>query len=148
MSFGDVHAQIKGINDFPAENLPPLWLTFVSFHNMVVLGLYFIAVTLSAYIQLCRKKLFETTWLLRLFVWSIPLPLVACQLGWMAAEVGRQPWIVYGLLRTSEAHSANVTAEEILFSIILFGLVYLLLGILYIYILVREVNHGPQSAKA
>jgi cytochrome d ubiquinol oxidase subunit I len=148
MSFGDVHAQIKGINDFPAENLPPLWLTFVSFHNMVVLGLYFIAVTLFAYIQLCRKKLFETTWLLRLFVWSIPLPLAACQLGWIAAEVGRQPWIVYGLLRTSEAHSATVTAGEILFSIILFGLVYLLLGILYIYILVREVNHGPQSAKA
>jgi cytochrome d ubiquinol oxidase subunit I len=140
MAFGDVNAQIKGINEFPAENIPPLWLTFVSFHNMVVLGLYFI--------QLRRKKLFETTWLLRLFIWSIPLPLAACQLGWIAAEVGRQPWIVYGLLRTSEAHSANVTAEEILFSIILFGLVYLLLGILYIYILVREVNHGPQSAKA
>jgi cytochrome d ubiquinol oxidase subunit I len=103
---------------------------------------------LYAAIQLRRKKLFETTWLLKLFVWSIPLPLAACQLGWIAAEVGRQPWIVYGLLRTSEAHSATVTAEEILFSIILFGLVYLLLGILYIYILVREVNHGPQSAKA
>jgi cytochrome bd ubiquinol oxidase subunit I len=148
MTFGDVNAQIKGINEFPAENIPPLWLTFVSFHNMVVLGLYFIGVTLYAYIQLRRKKLFETTWLLKLFIWSIPLPLAACQLGWIAAEVGRQPWIVYGLLRTSEAHSANVTAEEILFSIILFGIVYLLLGILYIYILVREVNHGPQSAKA
>jgi cytochrome d ubiquinol oxidase subunit I len=148
MAFGDVNAQIKGINEFPPENIPPLWLTFVSFHNMVVLGLYFIAVTLYAAIQLRRKKLFETVWLLRLFIWSIPLPLAACQLGWIAAEVGRQPWIVYGLLRTSEAHSANVTAEEILFSIILFGLVYLLLGILYIYILVREVNHGPQSAKA
>ena len=148
MTFGDVNAQIKGINEFPPENIPPLWLTFVSFHNMVVLGLYFIGVTLYAYIQLRRKKLFETTWLLKLFIWSIPLPLAACQLGWIAAEVGRQPWIVYGLLRTSEAHSPNVTAEEILFSIILFGLVYLLLGILYIYILVREVNHGPQSAKA
>ena len=148
MTFGDVNAQIKGINEFPAENIPPLWLTFVSFHNMVVLGLYFIGVTLYAYIQLRRKKLFETTWLLKLFIWSIPLPLAACQLGWIAAEVGRQPWIVYGLLRTSDAHSASVTAEEILFSIILFGLVYLLLGILYIYILVREVNHGPQSAKA
>jgi len=148
MAFGDVNAQIKGINEFPAENIPPLWLTFVSFHNMVVLGLYFIGVTLYAYIQLRRKKLFETTWLLRLFIWSIPLPLAACQLGWMAAEVGRQPWIVYGLLRTAEAHSVIVTAEEILFSIILFGLVYLLIGILYIYILVREVNHGSQSAKA
>jgi cytochrome bd ubiquinol oxidase subunit I len=112
------------------------------------LRLYFISVTLYAAIQLRRKKLFETVWLLKLFVWSIPLPLAACQLGWMAAEVGRQPWIVYGLLRTAEAHSVIVTAEEILFSIILFGLVYLLLGILYIYILVREVNHGPQSAKA
>jgi cytochrome bd ubiquinol oxidase subunit I len=148
MTFGDVNAQIKGINEFPAENIPPLWLTFVSFHNMVVLGLYFIGVTLYAYIQLRRKKMFETTWLLKLFIWSIPLPLAACQLGWITAEVGRQPWIVYGLLRTSEAHSATVTAEEILFSIILFGIVYLLLGILYIYILVREVNHGPQSAKA
>jgi cytochrome d ubiquinol oxidase subunit I len=148
MAFGDVHAQIKGINEFPAENIPPLWLTFVSFHNMVVLGLYFIGVTLYAYIQLRRKKLFKTTWLLKLFIWSIPLPLAACQLGWIAAEVGRQPWIVYGLLRTSEAHSANVTAGEILFSIILFSFVYLLLGILYIYILVREVNHGPQSAKS
>ncbi len=148
MTFGDVNAQIKGINEFPTENIPPLWLTFVSFHNMVVLGLYFIGVTLYAYIQLRRKKLFETTWLLRLFIWSIPLPLAACQLGWIAAEVGRQPWIVYGLLRTSEAHSVSVTAEEILFSIILFGLVYLLLGTLYIYILVREVSHGPQSAKA
>jgi Cytochrome bd-type quinol oxidase, subunit 1 len=148
MAFGDVNAQIKGINEFPPENIPPLWLTFVSFHNMVVLGLYFIGVTLYAYIQLRRKKLFETTWLLKLFVWSIPLPLAACQLGWIVAEVGRQPWIVYGLLRTSEARSATVTAEEILFSIILFGFVYLLLGSLYIYILVREVNHGPQSAKA
>jgi len=147
MAFGDVNAQIKGINEFPAENIPPLWLTFVSFHNMVVLGLFFISVTLYAFIQLRRKRLFETPWLLKLFVWSIPLPLAACQLGWIAAEVGRQPWIVYGLLRTSEAHSASVTAEEILFSIILFGLVYLLLGILYVYILVREVNHGPQSAK-
>jgi cytochrome bd ubiquinol oxidase subunit I len=147
MAFGDVNAQIKGINEFPDENIPPLWLTFVSFHNMVVLGLYFIAVTLFASVQLRRKKLYETKWLLKLFVWSIPLPLAACQLGWITTEVGRQPWIVYGLLRTSEAHSATVTAEEILFSIVLFGLVYVILGTLYIYILVREIKHGPQSAK-
>jgi cytochrome d ubiquinol oxidase subunit I len=115
---------------------------------MVVLGLYFIAVTVYAFIQLRRRKLFETKWLLRLFVWSIPLPLAACQLGWIAAEVGRQPWIVYGLLRTSDAYSTTVTAGEIGFSIILFGLIYLLLGILYIYLLAREVNHGPQHTHA
>ncbi len=144
MTFGDVHAQVKGINDFPPENIPPLWLTFVSFHNMVILGLYFIVVTFYSSIQLRRKKLFETKWLLRLFVWSIPLPLVACQLGWITTEVGRQPWIVYGLLRTSDAYSTTVTAGEICFSIILFSLIYLLLGILYVYLLVREVKHGPQ----
>jgi cytochrome d ubiquinol oxidase subunit I len=115
---------------------------------MVVLGMYFIAVTLYACIQLRRRKLFETRWLLRVFVWSIPLPLAACQLGWIAAEVGRQPWIVYGLLRTSDAHSATVTAGEIGFSIILFGIIYLLLGILYVYLLVREVSHGPQETQA
>ncbi len=141
MAFGDVNATIKGIDEFPLGNIPPLWLTFVSFHNMVVLGMYFITVMLFAFIQLRRKKLFETKWLLRIFVWSIPLPLAACQLGWIAAEVGRQPWIVYHLLKTSEAYSATVTAGEIGFSIILFGLIYLLLGILYIYILVREVQH-------
>jgi cytochrome bd ubiquinol oxidase subunit I len=112
-----------------------------------VLGMYFIAVTLYATFLLRQKKLFNTTWLLRLFVWSIPLPLAACQLGWMAAEVGRQPWIVYGLLKTADAYSKNVTAGEVLFSIILFGSIYLLLGILYVYLLVREVNHGPRQAQ-
>jgi cytochrome d ubiquinol oxidase subunit I len=114
---------------------------------MVVLGLFFIAITLYSSFLLYRKKLFEKRWLLKLYIWSIPLPLAACQLGWITAEVGRQPWIVYGLLRTSEAHSPTVTAEEILFSIILFGIVYLLLGCLYVYLLRREVHHGPQPAR-
>lgn len=146
--YGDANASVKGFNEFAPENLPPFFLTFTSFHTMVALGIFFILVMLAAYIQMRRKKLWENKWLLKILLWSIPLPLAACQLGWITAEVGRQPWIVYGLLRTSEAHSATVTAEEILFSIILFGLVYLLLGILYIYILVQEVKHGPQSAKA
>jgi cytochrome d ubiquinol oxidase subunit I len=146
--YGDAHAPVKGLNEFSPENLPPFFLTFTSFHSMVALGTFFILVMLAAYIQMRRKKLWENKWLLKILLWSIPLPLAACELGWITAEVGRQPWIVYGLLRTSEAHSATVTAEEILFSIILFGIVYLLLGILYIFILVKEVKHGPQSAKA
>jgi cytochrome d ubiquinol oxidase subunit I len=145
MAFGDVNAQIKGINEFPQENIPPLWMTFVSFHNMVVLGMYFIAVTFYSCLRLRKNKLFQTKWLLRLFVCSIPLPLAACQLGWITAEVGRQPWIVYGLLKTAHAHSTTVTASDIVFSIILFSIIYLLLGILYIYLLVREVHHGPQQ---
>ncbi len=144
---GDANVPVKGFNEFTPGNLPPFVFTFVSFHTMVALGIFFILVMAMSFIQMCRSKLWENKWLLKIMLWSIPLPLAACQLGWITAEVGRQPWIVYGLLRTSEAYSASVTAEEIMFSIILFGLIYLLLGILYIYILVREVKHGPQSAK-
>ena len=148
LMFGDVNATVKGLNDFPPENRPPFFLTFLSFHSMVALGMFFIVVMAVAFIQLCRNKLWENKWMLKILLWSIPLPLVACQLGWITAEVGRQPWIVYGLLKTADAHSATVTANEILFSIILFGLIYLLLGILYVYLLTREVKHGPQRTLA
>jgi len=144
---GDANVPVKGFNEFTPGNLPPFVFTFVSFHTMVAIGIFFILVMAMSFIQMYRSKLWENKWLLKIMLWSIPLPLAACQLGWITAEVGRQPWIVYGLLRTSEAYSASVTAEEIMFSIILFGLIYLLLGILYIYILVQEVKHGPQSAK-
>jgi cytochrome bd ubiquinol oxidase subunit I len=145
MAFGDPQAPIRGINEFPPEDVPPLWLTFVSFHNMVVLGLYFIAVMGIAAIALWRGKLWTMPRLQKVLLWSIPLPLIACQLGWIAAEVGRQPWIVYKLLRTSQAASVTVTAGEILFSLILFGSIYLLLGILYVYLFSKKVQHGPAA---
>ena len=148
MAFGDVNAQIKGINEFPYDEVPPLWLTFVSFHNMVILGFFFIAVTGYGSYLLYRKQLWEKKKLLKLFLWSIPLPLAACQLGWIVAEVGRQPWIVYRLLKTTDAVSISVSAGEILFSIILFGVIYLLLGTLYVYLLVKKVQHGPEPLPA
>jgi cytochrome bd ubiquinol oxidase subunit I len=148
MAFGDPKAQIKGINDFPADQIPPLWLTFVSFHNMVVLGMYFILVMAIAVYKLYRKTLWDSPGFLRLLMISIPLPLLACQLGWIATEVGRQPWIVYKLLRTSDAASITVGVQEILFSIVLFGFIYLCLGVLYVFLLSRKVKHGPQAASA
>jgi len=146
LAYGDVNAEVKGLNAFPPENRPPFHVTFISFHTMVALGSLFILIMLAAFIQIRRDRLWENKWLLRILVWSIPLPIAACQLGWITAEVGRQPWVVYGLLKTAQAHSPSVTANEILFSIILFGIIYLLLGILYVYLLVREVKHGPQPA--
>ncbi len=148
MAFGDVNAPIKGINEFPAGDVPPLWLTFVSFHNMVVLGLYFIAVTAYGVYRLYRKQLYERVKFLKLLLWSIPLPLAACQLGWVTAEVGRQPWIVYHLLRTSDAASTTVSEGELLFSLILFGIVYILLGVVYVYLLVQKVRHGIEPLPA
>lgn len=146
--FGKVDAKIQGINDFPKDEIPPLWLTFVSFHNMVVLGMFFILVMAWAAWSMRKGKLWDNKLLLKILMWSIPLPLIACQLGWITAEVGRQPWIVYKLLKTSEAASVTVPAHEILISIILFGLIYLFLGALYIYLVVQKVKKGPEPLTA
>ncbi len=143
MAFGDANETVQGIDAFPEDERPPLVLTFISFHTMVVLGLYFIFITFVAVIKLYRKTLFNSRKFLWILAVSLPLPWVANQLGWIAAEVGRQPWIVYGLLRTEEAYSVTVSAGEVLFSIIMFGLIYLLLGALYIYLIIRAINRGP-----
>jgi cytochrome d ubiquinol oxidase subunit I len=146
MAFGDPRAPVPGLDEFPEDEIPPLWLTFVSFHNMVILGMLFVAVMGWGVLQLWRKRLFEGRHFLRLLVWVVPLPVIACQFGWVAAEVGRQPWIVYGLLRTSDAHSDTVAAGEILFSILLFGVIYSLLGALWVYLMVKEARHGLEPA--
>ena len=146
MAFGDADAHVRGIQDLREAGwpTPPFVITFISFHTMVGLGFFFIVLTAFGVLLLVRHKLFETRWYLKLLLWSIPLPLLACELGWIVAEVGRQPWVVYRVLKTSEAFSTNVIAAEVLFSIIMFGLIYLALGALYIFILVRKVKHGPE----
>ncbi len=148
MAFGDTNAEIRGLDDFPPEDVPQgaeLWLSFVSFHNMVILGGYFLAISALGLFLLWRRRLFDTGWYLRIFTWTFWLPIAACQLGWITAEVGRQPWIVYKLLRTRDAASVVVSSGEILFSIILFGLIYILLGSVWIYLLSRKIKNGPAT---
>jgi len=149
LAFGDANHPVKGISDFPPEDVPhgaELWLSFVSFHNMVALGSFFIFATGLGLFFLWRKTLFDKSWFLWMLVFAIPLPVLACEFGWTAAEVGRQPWIVYHLLRTKDAASATVTSGEILFSIGLFGVIYLLLGILWFFLMVKRVKTGPEAA--
>jgi cytochrome d ubiquinol oxidase subunit I len=143
MAFGDTGAQVRGIDAFPQENRPPLWLTFVSFHNMVALGAFFIALMAWSAWRLVGGQLWHDRRTLRLLVLSIPLPVVASQLGWVAAEVGRQPWIVYGMLRTGQAHSPTVTAGEVALSLGLFGLVYAALGALWLTLMIRAARTAP-----
>ena len=145
MTYGDFDAKVHGLDAFPEDEIPPLWLPFVSFHNMVILGMFFISAMGIGVILLYRKKINDTKWYLRILIYSAPLPLLACQFGWIAAEVGRQPWAVYKILKTVDAVSITVTAGEILFSIILFGVIYGFLGVLYLYLLFREVKHGPDT---
>ena len=142
LAFGDIHAMVRGINEFPPENLPPLFMTFVSYHNMVILGVYFILVMGFAAWKLFRGTLWQSKKLLRLLTWSIPLPLIACQLGWIAAEVVRQPWIVYNLMRTKDAVSITVGAFEILISLILIGVIYVVLFYTLIVLMKKKINHG------
>jgi cytochrome d ubiquinol oxidase subunit I len=151
---GDENAPIEGLADFPADEVPrgtELWLTFVSFHNMFILGMIFIGMTALGVLLIWRRKILDTgsfvpKWWLRAMVLVTPLPVAACEFGWVAAEVGRQPWIVYKLLRTEDAASPAVSADEILFSILMFGAIYLLLGAVWLYLLFKKVRKGPEPA--
>jgi cytochrome bd ubiquinol oxidase subunit I len=148
MAFGDPDVEIKGIDSFRADELPPLWMTFVSFHNMVALGGLFVLTMLLGTFLWWRGKLLDARRYLKLLFVVSPLPIVACQFGWVAAEVGRQPWIVYKLLRTADAVSVTVPAPQLLLSLVLFSLVYSVLLALYLFLLLREMRHGPSLAVA
>ncbi len=140
---GDAAAPVTGIGSFPPADRPPLNLTFQSFHLMVAIGFALLGLALGGVLFFPRGRLFSSPWLLRLFVVAVVGPQLANQLGWMTAEVGRQPWIVYGILRTSDGISATVGAPEVLLSLVLFTLVYLLLFVLFLYLLDQKIRHGP-----
>ena len=105
--------------------------------------MFFIALTLYACYLWWRGKLFDKKWILKIFVFSVILAQLGNQVGWFAAEMGRQPWVVYGHLKTSQAFSQAVTANQILFSLILFFVVYALLLFLFLYLLTKKIKHGP-----
>ncbi len=144
----DSNATIKGLNEFPQNERPPVFLPFVSYHIMILLGFLFIAITVLGAILLARGKLWTANWFLRILVIAIPLPHLANQFGWIAAEVGRQPWVVYRVLRTAEAASVVVPAGQILFSLVAFSLIYLLLFVIFVKILVKIINKGPEQVAA
>lgn len=142
----DFSTPVTGLNAFPEDERPTaLNAIFQFYHFMVAFGMMMIALTLYASWQWWRGKLFEQRWLLWAFVFAVLLPNLANQFGWFAAEMGRQPWVVYGLLRTSDALSQAVTAEQVLFSLILFFFIYALLFVLFIYLLNKKIKAGPGS---
>ena len=143
----DFKKPVTGLNAFDPNNRPTqVNAIFQVYHIMIAIGMFLIALTAYASWLLYKGKLFEQKWLLHVFAWSVFLPQIANQAGWFAAEMGRQPWVVYGLLRTSDALSKTVKANQIVFSLILFGLVYLTLFALFIYLLNKKIKHGPVSA--
>ena len=143
--YGDAAKPIAGLNSFPKNETPPVNIVFQSYHIMVAIGFFLIGISVLGVFLWWRSKLFNHRWLLRVFVFSVLGPQIANQLGWITAEVGRQPWIVYGLLKTSDALSKVVTAGQIMFSLILFAVIYLFLFILFIYLLNEKIKHGPEE---
>ena len=121
-------------------------VSFQLFHLMVAVGFWMILISAVGVVYLRRGSLFERRWLLWLLVLSVLGPQIANQAGWFAAEVGRQPWIVQGLMRTSEGLSAVVKANTVLAAILLFGVVYLLLFAVFVYLLNDKIQHGPDDA--
>jgi len=144
----DPNATVKGLNEFPADERPPVFLSFVSYHIMISLGMLFAAITVIGAVLLATNKIGDTPWFLKILLFAIPLPHLANQFGWIAAEVGRQPWAVYRVLKTADAASVVVPAWQILFTLIMFGLIYFLLFVLFITILVKIVKKGPAAASA
>src|SRR6056297_803182 len=135
---------IKGLNAFPEDERPgAVNAVFQFYHLMVAIGLLLILITLYGTVQWWRGKIFKQRWYLWILVFAVFLPQLSNQVGWFAAEMGRQPWIVYGHLRTADGLSESVTAPQVLFSLILFSLIYLLLFVLFIYLLDRKIKKGP-----
>jgi cytochrome d ubiquinol oxidase subunit I len=139
----DFETPVSGLDAFPKEEQPgAVNAIFQFYHIMVAVGMVLIGLTLLGLVLLFKKKIFRQRWLLWIFVLAVILPQLANQLGWYTAEMGRQPWVVYGLLKTSDALSATVTANQVVFSLILFTLVYVLLFALFIYLLDKKIRHG------
>jgi cytochrome bd ubiquinol oxidase subunit I len=120
-------------------------LTYYAYHIMVGLGTIFSGVAVLAALLLWRRLLFKWRWMLWVLLLVMPFPYIANEAGWVVAEVGRQPWVIYGLMRTTEAASPNVAAGETLFTLIGFAGMYLALGVLFLYLVLREIAIGPGS---
>ena len=140
LAYGDFHAVVKGLDCVPSSDWPPIATTFLTFRGMVVLGTYMMLLTLIGLYLLARGQLYDSPRFLSFALYSIPVPIIANELGWVSAEMGRQPWIVQGLIRTKMAFSPVVPAGDVLFSIILLVAVYAMLLSVWIYLVKREMG--------
>jgi len=139
-------AEVVGLKDIPRDEWPDnVPLHYYAYHIMVGLGTLFMAAMLVAGFLLWRKKLYESRAMLWILMLAAPFPFIANTTGWMTAELGRQPWLVYGILRTQDGYSATVSSGNTIFSLLGFMGMYLVLGILFVLLALREIGHGPHD---
>jgi cytochrome bd ubiquinol oxidase subunit I len=147
LAYGSVYANVHGLDEFPEDTWPTnIELLYYAFHIMVGLGTIFIILMAVACLQLWRGRLEKTPALLWSLMLAFPFPFIATSAGWMVAELGRQPWLVYGFFRTTQGTSEVVSGGDVLFTLIGFVGLYFVLGVLYLFMVGREILHGPQTA--
>jgi cytochrome d ubiquinol oxidase subunit I len=140
------NARIIGLSDYDRDLWPDnVELLYYSYHVMAGLGTFFIAIMALSAFFLWRRTLYERRWLLWILMLALPFPFIANTAGWMTAEIGRQPWLIYGLMRTAEGHSTNVSSGNALFTLIGFMGMYAMLSLLYFFLTTRIIAHGPES---
>ncbi|QTA79141.1 Cytochrome bd ubiquinol oxidase, subunit alpha [Desulfonema limicola] len=142
LAFKDVNAEVRGLKDFPKDERPPVLITFLAFRIMVALGTLFILLTAAGWFL--RNNLTDNPLFLKIMMFSIPLPYIANLVGWIVAEVGRQPWIVYGLMKTSDAASP-ISVSQVSISLAAFILIYGLLGAVGFYLIGKHAVKGPET---
>lgn len=138
-------SEVPGLNETPEEEWPPVAPVYFSYHIMIALGSLFALIALLGAFFLMRGTLYSTRWFLGLLTISFPLPLLANEFGWMAAEIGRQPWVVWQVLKTVDGHSQVVPAGQILFSLIMFSLIYLVLFLFFVKLMLKVIKKGPEQ---
>jgi len=149
IAYGDFSANVRGLDAFPEADWPTqIELLYYSFHIMVGLGTIFIALSALAALLLWRGKLAGSRWMLWILTFTFPFPFIANTAGWMTAELGRQPWLVYGLMRTAEGASPTVHGGTTLFTTLGFAGIYFVLGVLFLFLVAKEIGHGPRLAPA
>jgi cytochrome d ubiquinol oxidase subunit I len=144
LAYGSFGATVTGLDDVPRDQWPDnIELLYYAYHVMVGLGSLLILVMLVAALLLWRGRLHTTRSVLWVLMLAFPFPYIATLAGWMTAEIGRQPWIVYGVQRTADGTSANVAAGDVVFSTVGFMGLYLVLGLLFVLLVVRQIGRGP-----
>ncbi len=145
LAFHVPNAEIKGLKEFPKEERPPVALTFFSFRLMAGMGTFIMLASLAATILSWRDHLERRRWFLRVMLLALPIPYLACQFGWLVAEVGRQPWIVYGVLKTAAGVSKAIVTPQVIASLVGFVLLYGMLGAADIFLLFKYARKGPDD---
>src|SRR3954447_22435526 len=149
LAYGHFGSFVRGLDDFPHESWPDnIELLYYSFHLMITLGTIFIVLMAYAVFQSLRGRLESSKWLLWVLMLAFPFPYIANTLGWMTAELGRQPWLIYGLFQTSDGYSKVVSSGDTLFTLIGFVGLYFVLGLLFLALVGREISHGPGAVKS